>query len=312
MSSARRWIVIVVMITGLVLFLTTPVTVMRQEPEPEPGPRIAITIDDLPWNGPAPAEGRDAATERLLDALASRGVVATGFVRCAGIGPDATLLRMWLERGMALGNHSESHRDLNSAPLEVWLADIRTCDARLSDIVGRPVHFFRYPMLHQGPTLERRQAALAVLRELGYEIAHVSVDNSEFMLSRPYELALSAGDTVEARRIGRLLIDHVVAATRHAQDVARRKVGRDVNHVLLLHATLLVSDHLGALLDALADEGFEFVTLEEALNDPVYDIPDGYIGRTGLSWLYRMEPASVEDAIWDDAEAARIRETLHR
>jgi peptidoglycan/xylan/chitin deacetylase (PgdA/CDA1 family) len=298
------------MITGLVLFLTTPVTVILQESEP--GPRIAITIDDLPWNGPAPEEGRDVATGRLLDALAARRVVATGFVRCAGIGQGAPLLRLWLARGMELGNHSESHRDLNSTPLDVWLDEVRSCDARLRDIIGGPVHFFRYPMLHQGPTAARRDAALDVLSELGYKIAHVSVDNSEYMLSRPYEAAVAAGDTLEARRIGRLLIDHVIAAVRHAQDVARRKVGRDVDHVLLLHATLLVSDHMGALLDALADEGCRFVTLEEALKDPVYGIPDRYTGRSGLSWLYRMEPASPEDAEWDDAEAARIREALQR
>ncbi len=271
--------------------LTTPVLVTRQEPESEPGPRIAITIDDLPWNGPAPAEGREAATERLLDALASRGVVAAGFVRCAGIGPGAPLLRMWLGRGMPLGNHSESHRDLNSAPLEQWLEDVRTCDSRLREIAGEPVRYFRYPMLHQGPTPGRQGAALELLAELELEVAHVSVDNSEFMLSRPYERAVAAGDEVEAQRIGGLLVDHILETVRHAQDVARRKVGRDVDHILLLHATLLVSDHMGALLDALAAEGFQFVSLDEALRDPVYRLPDGHTGRTGLSWLYRMIPA---------------------
>ena len=302
------WSACALSIVGSVLVMSLPATVVRQEP----GPRIAITVDDLPWNGPTPEEGRAAATERLLGSLTVRGVVATGFVRCAGIGPDAPLLRLWLERGMELGNHSESHRDLNSAPLDVWLEDVRTCDARLRDIVGGPVRYFRYPMLHQGPTPERREAALEVLRELNYEIAHVSVDNSEFMLSRPYEAAVSAGDTAQAGRIGRLLIEHIVRAVRHAQTVAERKLGRDVDHILLLHATLLVSDRMGALLDALAAEGFRFVSLDEALSDPVYQLPNGYTGRTGLSWLYRMEPATPEDANWDDAEAARIREALQQ
>jgi peptidoglycan/xylan/chitin deacetylase (PgdA/CDA1 family) len=302
--------IIVVMITGLILFLTTPVTINRQEREPEAGPRIAITIDDLPWNGPAPAEGREAATDRLLQALAGRGIVVTGFVRCAGTGREGEILRIWLDHGMALGNHSESHRDLNSASLDLWLEDVRTCDLRLRDVVGEPVRYFRYPMLHQGPTPERREAALELLRELDYEIAHVSVDNSEYLFSRPYEAAVSTGDTVEARRIGRRLVEHIVRAVRHAQDVARRKVGRDVDHILLLHATLLVSDQMGALLDALAAEGFRFVSLEEALRDPIYQRRDGYVGRSGLSWLYRMEPASPDDANWDDAEAARIRRAL--
>ena len=308
LNSAPRWVAFVALVAGFTLVVTTHLAVEGQVA----GPRIAITIDDLPWNGPSPAEGRAAATGRLLDALATRGVVATGFVRCAGIAPDAPLLRMWLERGMSLGNHSESHRDLNSAPLDVWLDDVRTCDARLRDIVGGQVRYFRYPMLHQGPTPERREAALGLLRRLEYEIAHVSVDNSEFMLSRPYEAAVSAGDEVEALRIGDLLVDHIVETVRHAQDVARRKVGRDVDHILLLHATLLVSDQIASLLDALAGAGFRFISLEEALSDPVYQLPDGYTGRTGISWLYRLEPASPEDAEWDAEQARRIREALNQ
>lgn len=298
----------IVLTVGFVIGVATPMTAQDLPARP----RIAITIDDLPWNGPAPPEGHEAATERLLGALTARGVIATGFVRCAGIGNDTQLLRLWLEHGMELGNHTESHRDLNSAPLDVWLEDVRTCDSKLRHVIGEPVHSFRYPMLHQGPTPERREAALKLLRELDYEIAHVSVDNSEFLLSRPYEVALSAGDTVEAGRIARLLVDHVIRAVHHAQEVGRRKVGRDVEQVLLLHATLLVSDQIGALLDALAAEGFRFVSLEVALSDPVYRAADGYIGRKGMSWLYRMEPTSPEDAKWDDAEAARVREALHQ
>ncbi len=276
----------------------------------ESAPRIAITIDDLPWNGPLEPQERAAATERLLSTLSERGVQAAGFANCGRVPPGAPLLRLWREHGMTLGNHSERHRDLNDAPLAEWLADVRSCDARLRELTGGSTKYFRYPFLHQGPTVERQAAALELLQELGLEIAHVSVDNSEWMLSRPYEAALRRGDTAEARRIGDLLIEHILRTIHHAQDVARRKVGRDVDHLLLLHATLLVSDKMGTLLDTLAADGFLFVSIEQALGDPVYALPDGYTGPSGLSWLYRMEPASPEDAAWDRAEAERLREAL--
>ena len=274
---------------------------------PEAEARIAITIDDLPWNGPLPAEGLKAATDRLLAALVEHDAPAAGFVRCAGLSETGGELRAWLDRGMVLGNHSTGHRDLNSAPLDVWLDDVRSCDAALRAAAGAPVRYFRYPMLHQGPTVERRDAALALLEELGYRIAHVTVDNSEYLLGRPFDAALAAGDGAEQVRLGELFVEHIMATVRHAQDVAQSKLGRDVDHILLLHASALVAHNIDALLGALEAAGFEFISLEEALQDPLYDLPDAYIGRKGLSWLYRVEPLSEADVERDDAEAERIR-----
>ena len=213
---------------------------------------IAITIDDFPWNGPAPADGKAAATDRLLSALTARGISATGFVVCERITAEEGLLERWLQAGMTLGNHSYGHRDLNDAPLHDWLEDVRRCDGELRQLTESPIRYFRYPYLHQGHTAERRDVALAMLRELGYKIAHVSVDNSEWILARPYDEATGRGDEEERRRIGGLFVEHILKQVRHSQEVARRKIGRDVKHILLLHANALVSDHLPTLLDRLA------------------------------------------------------------
>ncbi len=268
--------------------------------------RIAISFDDLPWNGPAPPGGISRATAKLLSSLEERGAPATGFVTCGQIPRDSAALRLWLEREIPLGNHSTDHRDLNDAPLFQWLDDVRRCDDRLRSFGAIP-RYFRFPFLHQGPTAERRDAALAMLRELGYGIGHVTVDNSEWILARPYDRALRRGDETESRRIGNLFVEHIMAAVRHYQVIAQQKFGRDVDHILLLHSNALVTDHLASLLDTLTAQGFRFVTIAEALQDPVYRLADGYIGPKGLSWLYRAEPASPEDVAWDDAEAANLR-----
>ena len=61
-------------------------------------------------------------------------------------------------------------------------------------------------------------------------------------------------------------------------------------------------------LDALSNDGFRFVSLEEALNDPAFAREDVYTGPKGLSWLYRTRPDFVEKVSWDDAEAEAIRQ----
>ncbi len=63
-------------------------------------------------------------------------------------------------------------------------------------------------------------------------------------------------------------------------------------------------------LNALAADGAVFVPLNTALLDPVYSMPDLYIGSRGWSWLYRIAPLDPIDASWDDAEAARVESAL--
>jgi peptidoglycan/xylan/chitin deacetylase (PgdA/CDA1 family) len=271
-------------------------------------PAIAITIDDLPWVGPVrPDETNADALRRMIESFARRTVPAHGFVNCGRVGAGAPLLRMWLEAGLELGNHSAEHLDLNDAPLEEWLRDVRRCDAYVRDVSARDTVWFRYPYLHQGATAERQAAALELLRELESPIAHVTIDNSDWILAVAYGDAVRAGDRDRAADVATAFVEHILAATEHYRSVATQKLGRDIPHVLLLHANLLVADHVGTLLDSLAARGFRFVSMAAAQQDSAYARRDAYTGPDGLSWLYRMAPATPELAAWDDAEAGRLR-----
>jgi peptidoglycan/xylan/chitin deacetylase (PgdA/CDA1 family) len=276
---------------------------------PQP-PAIAITIDDLPWIGAVrPGQTRAEALGVLIDTLVARNVPAIGFANCERAGPRGSLLRQWVDAGLELGNHSAAHLDLNSAPLERWLDDVRSCHALVAELTGESTIWFRYPFLHQGPDAARQSAALGLLEEMASPVAHVTIDNSDWILAVAYGEAVTAGDEARAAAVAHAFIEHILEATAHYQDVAREKVGRDVPHVLLLHANLMVAENIGALLDRLqAERGFRFVSLAAAQRDPVYTLPDEYTGGDGLSWLYRMAPATPQMKAWDDAEARRLRE----
>jgi peptidoglycan-N-acetylglucosamine deacetylase len=271
-------------------------------------PALAVTIDDLPWIGALrPGESRGVALQRMIDALVARDVPAMAFPNCDRAGAGAPLLRQWLDAGLDLGNHTAAHLDLNRAPLQQWLRDARTCHDMIRELTGSDTIWFRYPFLHQGPDPERQQAVLGLLAELRSPIAHVTIDNSDWILAVAYGEAVTRRDSVRAAAIADAFVEHVLRATGHYQQVAHRKIGRDVRHVLLLHANLLVADNIGRLLDALAARGFRFISVAEAHRDSIYDLPDEYTGMAGLSWLYRMRPATPEEKAWDDAEAARLR-----
>lgn len=68
-------------------------------------------------------------------------------------------------------------------------------------------------------------------------------------------------------------------------------VGRPIPQILLIHANQLNADSMPKLLAMFRKRGYQFITLEDALKDPAYQLPDGYTGNNGFSWLHRWAAA---------------------
>jgi hypothetical protein len=79
-------------------------------------------------------------------------------------------------------------------------------------------------------------------------------------------------------------MERIKAAEKLANDV----MGRPIKHILLLHANRLNAAFLDDLLTEIAAYGYKFISLKEALSDPVYSIKDTYVGPKGLSILERI------------------------
>jgi peptidoglycan/xylan/chitin deacetylase (PgdA/CDA1 family)/glyoxylase-like metal-dependent hydrolase (beta-lactamase superfamily II) len=269
-----------------------------------PPPRIplAITIDDLPFIGPlAPNETRLEAIDRIAAAGRAHGAPLRGFATCHRIADERDLVR-WHEHGVLLENHSDAHRAIDELGLEAWRADLERCQARIETTTGRAPSFFRYPFLRTGADRELRDASFAALDELELRRAPVTIDTSDWMLARSYAAAVRAGDAERADEIATAYLEHVRAAARRYASRAESLGHPGAPHVLLLHANLLAADRLDALLAMLEHEGFRFVTLEDALADPLYAREDHYVGGVGLSWLYRVEPGAHDAWAWDAAQ----------
>src|SRR5262245_50146041 len=176
---------------------------------------VAVTFDDLPAT-PAGAVANDVAslralTRKLLSGVRKYSVPAVGFVNegklfVEGAGPGDVegrigLLRMWLDAGLELGNHTYSHRDLNTIPLDQFQADVlrgETVTRRLLKEKGQTLRYFRHPFLHVGPDLKVRRAFEVFLSNHGYTVAPVTIDNDEFVYAAAYAKALRRGDAALA------------------------------------------------------------------------------------------------------------------
>jgi len=71
----------------------------------------------------------------------------------------------------------------------------------------------------------------------------------------------------------------------YCEQLSSKTAGYEVKQILLLHGNQLEADHIGDLLDVLRKRGYRFITLEDALSDPAYGMPDTYVGEEGTGWL---------------------------
>jgi len=262
------------------------------EAAPRTGGKICITFDDLPVVRAPRREDRVAITDQLLSALDEYKVEAAGFVIGDNIEGDYDLLRAWLEGGHVLGDHTYSHTDLNEVPAGLYIQDIKKGEAAIEDIltgVRQAGRYFRYPFLHYGNNYQTKKTVADYLEKQGYAVAHVSIDTDDFAYNLQYEKIFQSADSIEYIRLGNEYIDHIMEHLHAAEKLAQEIMGRKIKHILLLHANRLNGAYLGDLLSELSAAGYTFISLDEALADPVYSVPDSYAGPQGLSYLERLE-----------------------
>ena len=255
-------------------------------------------------------ESLTAMTRKLLNAVRTHGVPAVGFVNegklfhpgaaAADAEGRMAVLRMWLNAGLELGNHTYSHRDLNRTPLDDFQADVIRGEAvtrKLADAAGMTFRYFRHPFLHVGQDIEQRRAFETFLGARGYTVAPVTVDNDDFVYAAAYASALRRGDAAAAARIGDDYLRYMDEVFIFFEAVSRRVLGREIPQVLLLHANTLNADRFDALAAALVRRGYRFIPLDEALQDKAYRLPDTFVGAPSNSWFNHWEITAGRDPI---------------
>jgi len=260
---------------------------------------VAVTFDDLPI---ASSRGRESEaleslTIRLLSVVEREAIPAVGFVngnklrRNGKIDEERVgLLRRWLDLGLELGNHTYSHPDLHRVPLEEFQEDVLQGEPLIRELMSganRELRYFRHPYLHTGRELETREALETFLAEHGYRVAPVTIDNSDWIFAKAYDLALEEGDEDGRLRIAEAYVPYMEGYLAYYEQQSRALLGREIPQVLLLHVSTLNADLLDELAAMIRGRGYEWVTLDQALADDAYGSPDRYVGKAGISWLHR-------------------------
>jgi len=256
---------------------------------------IAITIDDLPAaNSNMPGSEIVEMTGKLLGTLRDQKVPAVGFVnerklyKFGEVDERIKALSLWTDSGFELGNHTFHHTSLNRVTLQEWEEEVVRGETVTSMLLAQhnmKMRYFRHPYLDTGRDLETRRQAEAFLVSRGYRIAPVTMDAWDWMYAGVYEDARKRGDTALQQQLVSSYLSYTSQVFDYYEKFSKNLLGYEPKQILLLHGNWLEADHIGELLDLLRKRGYQFVSLQDALGDAAYGMPDDYVGEEGTSWI---------------------------
>lgn len=205
-----------------------------------PLPPLPLPPEPPPTTGPPPVDcavlrcvaitfddGPGTETPRLLQELAARGVLATFFLVGNRVGANAATARAIADAGHAIGNHTWSHPDLTEVDEATRLSEIDRTTQAITEATGRR------PTSVRPPYGAIDDAVGTDLAAAGFPAVLWSVD------SRDWESKDAVATTAQ-------VLDHVKPGS-----------------VVLLHDIHASTvDAVPGILDALAAQGYTFVTVD--------------------------------------------------
>ncbi|WP_436514642.1 polysaccharide deacetylase family protein [Ekhidna sp. To15] len=258
--------------------------------------RMSITVDDLPAVHYG-LNNRAEITRGLLETFVKYEVPAIGYVNEGKLYKNGVLdeervayLEQWLKAGLELGNHSFSHMNYHNNDLKSFGEDVLKGEQiikPLAEKYGTEIKYFRHPYLRSGATKETSNTLKEFLQSNGYIEAPVTIDNEEYLFAKAYAVALRKGNKELAKKVAESYLNYMTVQQEYYEKASNDLLGRNMDHILLIHANLLNAHYLDELLDIYKEKGYDFITQQEALKDPGYQLEVTRFDDWGISWIHR-------------------------
>ncbi|MFA6599224.1 MAG: polysaccharide deacetylase family protein [Ignavibacteriaceae bacterium] len=260
---------------------------------------VCFSYDDLPIvsYGINDSTYQKDFIDKLILALKNNKIPAIGFVNENKLYTDdgliqskVELLNRWVDGGLELGNHTFSHPDYNSISFKEFSQDLIKGETITNGILsrnGKTIKYFRHPFLHIGNTKEKADSLRDFLFTRGYVTAPVTIDNDDYLFALAYKRTSVKKDTALALQIGHDYIDYMERKLKYYESQANKLFGRDINQILLLHASLLNSDYTDSLATMLRKNNYDFINMDKTLEDNAFKSDITVYGKWGISWIDR-------------------------
>lgn len=256
--------------------------------------KMAVTVDDLPAHGPFPVGvTKMEIAQKFIAILKKHNVPEVyGFVNAEKTDQDPKLneiLKLWVEAGHPLGNHTYTHKKLNDVSIDEYKTEIDKVDKTIEEF-GKKYDWkvFRYTFLSEGKTLEKRNAIRQHLFSKGYKIAQVTVNSKDWAWNDAYVRCVNKGMQEKIDWLEKTFLENGIDEFERAQKISQALYHRQIPHILLLHIGAFDNESVDQLLTAYEKMGVQFITLTEAMKDTAYSVDPGVATKWGSTFLLQM------------------------
>lgn len=256
--------------------------------------QVSITIDDVPNT---PVYQSEHYKSSLLTQLDSLNLPVAIFINEGKIGhtnavnKNKKLLESWIEKPyVTLGNHTYSHARSSISDLQNYTHEVEKGEEltrKMADQVNKQLHHFRFPYNDLGADSLQQEALKNMLQERQYRISPFTVESSDWMFNAVYEHFLKLKNKEKAHEIGMLYVEKTLEFFLFFDSLSNANYDRSIRQIYLCHDNPLNAKYLSELVRRLNQLGCSFISLDEALKDPVYQQVNQYHKKWGVSWFYR-------------------------
>jgi peptidoglycan/xylan/chitin deacetylase (PgdA/CDA1 family) len=239
--------------------------------------QLAVTFDDLPVHANLPpGVSRTDVAKSIIQTLKARHAPPVyGFVNAVRLTKEpgtAEVLRLWRAAGNPLGNHTLTHMDADTNPVEAFEQEIVADEPALRKYMGRADwHWLRLPYLHAGDTAEKRRQIEAFAKARGYRPALVTLSFDDYAFNDAYARCMAKSDKDAVEWMKQTFLDRASVDILAAQAMSKTLYRRNIKHVLLMHIGAFDAVMLPKLLDMYKQRGVRLISLPEAESDPAYE-----------------------------------------
>ncbi|TBW26539.1 polysaccharide deacetylase family protein [Gramella sp. KN1008] len=253
--------------------------------------KVAITIDDVP----------NIQNQSIIATMDSLEVPVAIFINEKYVDNSQEgqqTLEEWISKNWVTpGNHSYSHARYSEVGLDSFQTEITQGEIysrKLASKYNKDLKYFRFPFNDLGKDSLLHIEILKYLNKKNYVNTPFTVESSDWIFNSLYEYYLKEGKADKADSIGEKYVTTTIAYFKHFSDLSKEVYGKEISHISLCHDNLINAEYLPQIVTILRGEGYEFLSLKEALKDSLYKQRDSYFQKWGISWLYRwMENSEV-------------------
>lgn len=277
-------------------------------------PQISLTMDDFYWENSVRLSGSER-NQAILSSLKKHGIKAALFVIGGNIVNEEgkQLLREWDKAGHLIGNHTYSHRNYANPAMTAtaFLEDILRAE-RLLRPFSHFRKYFRFPMLKEGESIEKRDELRKFLARQEYEMGYVTIDASDWFIEQRLVARLEKEPKADIKPYRDFYMEHMWDRAQYYDSLAQQVVGRPVQHTILTHFNLLNALFLNDLIEMFKSKGWEWIDAEKAFSDPVFlKRPSIIPAGESIVWALAKEKGTIANLRYPaesgDYEIARMK-----